>query len=81
MVPLGVAVAEALQQAAAQARARAASMGFRVRIWDGDEVLRRVLDVYDQLPEWVHNRVRLEPVKFYRVRTPDQDASTLRVPE
>lgn len=64
-----------------QARARAASMGFRVRIWDGDEVLRRVLDVYDQLPEWVHNRVRLEPVKFYRVRTPDQDASTLRVPE
>lgn len=53
-----------------QARARASAMGFRVRVWDGDEVVRRVLDGYDRMPGWVRDRVRLEPVRFYRVLDP-----------
>lgn len=61
-----------------QARARAASMGFRVRVWDGEEVVRRLLDAYDRMPGWVRDRIRLEPVRFYRVV--DQDASMLSVP-
>lgn len=61
-----------------QARARAASMGFRVRIWDGEEIVSRVLASYDRMPAWVRDRIRLEPVRFYRVA--DQDASMVRVP-
>ena len=53
-----------------QARARASAMGFRVRVWDGDEVVRRVLDGYDRMPGWVRDRIRLEPVRFYRVLDP-----------
>lgn len=55
-----------------QARARAASMGFRVRVWDGDEVVRRFLDGYDRMPDWVRDRVRLVPVRIYQLA--DQQA-------
>lgn len=61
-----------------QARGRAASMGFRVRIWDGDEIVRRVLEVYEDMPDWVKSRISLQPVRFYRVA--DQDAEMFRVP-
>jgi restriction system protein len=53
-----------------QARARAASMGFRVRVWDGEEIVRRVLDGYADMPEWVRDRLRLEPIRAFRLPGP-----------
>lgn len=48
-----------------QARGRASAMGFRVLIWDGDEVVRRFLDGYDRLPDRIRGAVRLTPVRTY----------------
>jgi len=62
-----------------QAMARASAMGFRVRIWDGEEVVRRLLDRYEELPRWVRERVPLEPVRAYRLAGPDQVATRLSV--
>lgn len=53
-----------------QARARAASMGFRVRVWDGEEIMRRVLEGYSDMPEWVRDRLRLEPIRAFRLPGP-----------
>ena len=61
-----------------QARARAASMGFRVRIWDGEEIVMRVLEGYEHMPGWVKNRISLRTVRFYRIN--DQDASMFSEP-
>lgn len=63
-----------------QAQARASAMGFRVRIWDADEILRRLLDGYERLPTWVRDRIRLEPVRGYRLAGPDQEADRFSVP-
>ena len=62
-----------------QAQARASVMGFRVRVWDAEEVVRRLLDGYDRLPPWVRDRIRLEPVRAYRLATPDQEADRFSV--
>jgi restriction system protein len=50
-----------------QARGRAYAMGFRVQIWDGDEVVRRFLTGYDRLPDRIRDAVRLNPVNTYRL--------------
>ena len=50
-----------------QARGRASSMGFRVQIWDGDEVVRRFLNGYDRLPDRIRDAVKLTPIKAHRL--------------
>lgn len=50
-----------------QARARAAAMGFRVLLWDADEVVRRVLAGYERLPDRLRGAIRLTPIRAYRV--------------
>lgn len=49
------------------ARARAASMGFRVRIWDAQDILRRFTESYETMPAWVRERIPLEPIRTFRL--------------
>lgn len=52
-----------------QARARADALGFRVRIWDAEELVRRLLASYDLMPDRVRDLLRLTPVRFFRLKT------------
>jgi len=50
-----------------QARARAFSMGFRVRVWDASEIVRLFLELQDRLPEQIRSRVRVETRTVHRL--------------
>lgn len=50
-----------------QARARAHAMGFRVRIWDAEEILRLFLEHQDRLPERIRSLVRVEARTVHRL--------------
>jgi restriction system protein len=50
-----------------QARARAQAMGFRVRVWDAEEILHLFLEHQDRLPERVRSLVRVEARTVHRL--------------
>jgi restriction system protein len=50
-----------------QARARAQGMGFRLRVWDAEEILRLYLDLQDRLPDGIRSRVRVETRALHRL--------------
>jgi restriction system protein len=50
-----------------QARARALSMGFRVRVWDASDIVRLFLELQDRLPSQLRSQVRVEARTLHRL--------------